>query len=95
MTVKQQQIQEMVTILEKAMSPIEYDEGDCATTAYPTEQDIAEELYDAGYREAEQVRKETAKEILQRLVRTYKDILPIVNVLEVIADEYGVEASDE
>lgn len=45
-------------------------------------------------RKLEQVRKDTAKEILERLIRTYNDIPPIVSVLKVIAREYGVEVDE-
>lgn len=41
-----------------------------------------------------EIKKQVAKEILQRLTRTYNDIPPIVNVLKVIAEEYGVDIEE-
>ena len=54
---KQEQIEEMAKIVDEMYNVY-------TTTA----DDIAEGLYNAGYRKAEEARKETAKEIFQKVV---------------------------
>lgn len=68
MTKEQKEIEEMAKVIEKANQPIEYDEGTYTVTTYPSEKDIAAELYDAGYRKADEVRKETARELAKKLL---------------------------
>lgn len=60
---KEKEIEEMVKVLEKANEPIEYDDNECCMFAYPTQKDIAEELYNAGYGNVKQAVKEFAEEL--------------------------------
>ena len=57
MKTKQEQIEEISKIVDEMYNVY-------TTTA----EDIAEGIYNAGYRKAEEVRKETAKEIFQKVV---------------------------
>lgn len=52
---------------------------------------IREVLANAEYRKANEVRIETAKEILQELSSWYSDKLDKEEVLEFLREEYGVE----
>lgn len=50
---------------------------------------MATKFYEVGYRSADEVRKKTAKEILQRLYDT-KEFFEILN----LAEKYGVEVDE-
>lgn len=55
-----------------------------------------ETLYNAGYRKAEEVRKETAKEIVERLRKydSYFDDYKFDSLLDDIELDYGVEVEE-
>lgn len=64
---KQEQIEEMTKLINsKEIYPCE-DDVHCEN-CFCSHKDTAEKLYNAGYRKAEEVRKETAKEIFQKVV---------------------------
>lgn len=54
---------------------------------------LSRSLYNAGYRKAEEVRKETAKEILQQVYDFLNDKNDKFDVFE-LAKEYGVEVEE-
>ena len=60
-----------------------------------TSEQVACILFDAGYRKADEVRKETAKEILDKLLTImphgYEQVKAFVKVRE---EEYGVEVDE-
>lgn len=63
---KQEHIEEMVSILAASNNPF----VDVPIEIMPK---VAEALYNADYRKAGEVRKETAKEILQRVIKICKN----------------------
>lgn len=64
---KQEQIEEMTKLINsKEIYPCE-DDVHCEN-CFCSHKDTAEKLYNAGYRKAEEVRKETAKKIFQKVV---------------------------
>ena len=90
---KQEQIEEMAKIVDEMYNVY-------TTTA----DDIAEGLYNAGYRKAEEVRKETAKDIINKIIYytmiNTKAIDGVINkksfmeCVEVLAEQYGVEVEE-
>lgn len=68
--------------------------------------EIATELYNAGYRKADEVRKETVKEILQIIEMRAKNICfdtneeqfavchTVAEIKQAISDKYGVEVEE-
>lgn len=63
---KQEQIEEMTKLINsKEIYPCE-DDVHCEN-CFCSDKDTAEKLYNAGYRKADDVRKETAREILDKL----------------------------
>ena len=63
---KQEQIEEMTKLINsKEIYPCE-DDVHCEN-CFCSHKDTAEKLYNAGYRKAEEVRKETAKEIISAI----------------------------
>ncbi len=93
---KQKEIEEMADVLWGHCGNLinEYCEGKshCANC-------IAKKLTDAGYRKADEVRKETAKEILQDLydeASKYCDDTMGLNTYEIkqLANKYGVEVDE-
>lgn len=86
---KEKEIEEMVDVLWRHCGNLinEYCEGEsnCANC-------IAKKLTDAGYRKADEVRKETAKEILYYLKLTITDgLLKNHEIINWLMKEYGVE----
>ena len=89
---KQEQIKEMVSIMAASNNPF----IDVPVEIMPQ---VAKALYNAGYRKAEEVRKETAKEIFKSFenafslyyphgILTYEDFQ---NHFMYLAEKYGVE----
>lgn len=96
---KEQQIEEMVKVIQKAENqcyPLFYCreckyqnvKGQCCFYNY------ADKLYKSSYRPIKEVRKETAKEILQRIYSDDKDYYTIDDLIENLAEEYGVEIEE-
>ena len=81
---KQEQIAEMAKIIDEMYYVY-------TTTA----DDIAEGLYNVGYRKAEEVRKETAKEILSR-IKLYAtgSKTDLIVLIDEIAKANGVEVNE-
>lgn len=92
---KQEQIEKMVEVI------IDTEEGNahyCGThiqkfKAFIDCDNIAETLYNAGYRKADEVRKETAAEII-KWIKGIKHIGSLRSELDMIASEYGVEVKE-
>lgn len=105
MTDREKQIEEMTKIISEMYSVYDTTAEDIAQGLFEKgyrkmdEVTLRLDLSDRSAEEIKQIaeafngdiKKQVAKEILQRLTRTYNDIPPIVNVLKVIAEEYGVE----
>lgn len=83
---KQEQIKEMVGVMAASNNPF----VDVPIEIMPQ---VAEAIYNAGYRKSEEVRKETAKEIL-KLIKGIKHIGSLRSELDMIAIEYGVEVEE-
>lgn len=111
---KEDQIEEMAHAMKGCIS---YDCAECRKThAYNGDlfncfaEDYANRLYNAGYRKADEVRKETAREILNLVYQRVKDISgkseyllddesiyedsSFVNVLNNIGRKCGVEVEE-
>ena len=88
---KQEQIEEMAKIVDEMYNVY-------TTTA----DDIAEGLYNAGYRKAEEIRKKTAKEIMQCLyekcyeIQNLRECVAHITPLDILqlAKHYGVEVEE-
>lgn len=90
---KQKQIEEITRVLEESYGKC-VNFSDC--TNRKCSQCYAEDLYNAGYRKADEVRKETAKEIcdwLEYRFKLYDYIIekPVKDSIKVICKKYGVE----
>lgn len=84
MKTKQEQIAEMAKIVDEMYNVY-------TTTA----EDIAEGLYNVGYRKAEEVRKETAKEILSRIkLYSTNSKTDLIVLIDEIAKANGVEVEE-
>lgn len=81
---RQEQIEEMAKIVDEMYNVY-------TTTA----DDIADGIYNAGYRKAEEVRKETAKEILSR-IKLYAtgSKTDLIVLIDEIAKANGVEVEE-
>lgn len=71
--------------------------------ADPSPREIAKQIYESGYRKADEVRKETAREILQKIkafprdwIHSYQKGAIILREAEInqIATEFGVEVEE-
>lgn len=86
---KEKEIDRMVEIARKNAQKINSETGDCATV-----EDDMTALYEANYRKADEVRKETAKQIK----RYIKNNLPLdgssLELIDEIFEEFGVEADE-
>ena len=81
---RQEQIEEMAKIIDEMYNVY-------TTTA----DDIADGLYNAGYRKAEEVRKETAKEILSRIkLYSTNSKTDLIVLIDEIAKANGVEVEE-
>ena len=86
---KEKEIEEMVKIARK------YSEKFANTPYYKGVKTDMEAIYEAGYRKADEVRKETAKEILCYLKATMTDgLLKNHEILNALMREYGVEVEE-
>lgn len=96
MKTKQEQIEEMKTLLLETY--VEWLDKP-ATDKKPNLYDMdANKLYNAGYRKAEEIRKETAKEILNELIDSSNKITffdcRMALGLDKLAKQYGVEVEE-
>lgn len=93
---EQEQIQEMAKIAEIELM-IHFGDGDIVDPEdRPIQaESIAEAFYKAGYRKAEEVRKETAREILGTLYKECLEYGKSTDGVKWIADKYGVTAFEE
>ena len=82
-------IKELACRLDRADIEHEWIEGQ-----YPTEKEYAKALIDAGYRKADEVRKETAKEIFQEWHSDLKIKGEDTNYVRLLAKMYGVEVEE-
>lgn len=83
---KEKEIEEMVEIARK------YSENFANTPYYKGVYTDMEAIYEADYRKADEVRKETAKEILLYLKATITDgLLKNHEILNALMREYGIE----
>ena len=81
---KEQQILEMADLL------FDYAEDYCDADGHIITNKLAETLYESGYHKADEVRRETAKEILQEIYDEI-DYYSCQPAIEQLAKEYGVE----
>ena len=84
---KQEQIEEMAQIINGST--------ELDTVAYYRCMNIAKTIYSAGYRKSEEVRKETAKEIYERLIELSEN--PCNDREEIYKEvfgRYGVEVEE-
>ena len=92
---KQEQIKEMVSIMAASNNPF----IDVPVEIMPQ---VAKALYNAGYRKAEEVRKETAKEIFKSFENAFSLYYPhgilayedFQNHFMYLAKQYGVEVQE-
>lgn len=87
---KEKEIEEMVEIARKHGQTI-YKETEMYADIY----DDMTAVYEAGYRKADEVRKETAREILLYLKATITDgLLKNHQILNALIKKYGVEVDE-
>lgn len=83
---KEKEIEEMRKSIHYALRELE--------NAEQLEQAIAEKLTSDGYRKADEVRKETAKEILKEFWKIQWGQSELDNVCIRLAEKYGVEVDE-
>lgn len=87
---KEKEIEEMVEIARKHGQKILQE-----TESYADIYDDMTAVYEAGYRKADEVRKETAREILLYLKATITDgLLKNHEILNALMREYGIEVDE-
>lgn len=93
---EQEQIQEMAKIAEIELM-IHFGDGDIVDPEdRPIQaESIAEAFYKAGYRKAEEVRKETAREIFEYIVKSGVINVAPDTIKMFFKEQYGVTAFDE
>lgn len=86
---KQEQIENMIGVMSASNNPF----VDVPIEIMPQ---VAEALYNAGYRKIDEVRKETAKEVLQTIMDIIKksDCFLSQEVVRILAKNRGVEVEE-
>ena len=86
---KEKEIEEMASIIYSKLNTGTYD------NAFDDVGDAVAALQEAGYRKADEVRKETAKEILLYLKATITDgLLKNHEILNALMKKYGIEVDE-
>lgn len=85
---KEREIEEMCEIARK------YSEDIANTPYYKGVKTDMEAIYEAGYRKADEVRKETAKEILQAVYNEWFKSETIDLFVKNLAKKYGIEVDE-
>ena len=100
---KEQQIEEMTKTLRNKRVEQGFMAFDCKIPCdkcwskrfHCVEREYATTLYDAGYRKAEEVRKDTAKEIINWVYKMQQAYYKDEAILGHLMEKYGVEVKNE